>query len=80
MVDKLANNNVKNHFSYQWHTVHLLDKSFPTGRIVQGMIVLCVSPWKTLEIREINSVSDEIFWNFYIKVFLDSSPVRFGEI
>lgn len=44
------------------------------------MIVLCVYPLKMLEIREINSVSDEIFGNFYIKVFLDSSPVQLGEI
>ncbi|TKC43712.1 hypothetical protein EI555_017738, partial [Monodon monoceros] len=41
----------------EWHTVHLLDKSFHTGRIVQGMIVLCVYPLKMLEIREINSVT-----------------------
>lgn len=43
------------------------------------MIVLCVSPLKMLEIREISSVSDEIVWSFYTEN-IRLLPVQFGGI
>ncbi|KAG8138093.1 putative Histone acetyltransferase p300-like protein [Naja naja] len=40
----------------EWLIVHLHDKSYLTGRIVPGMIVLCVFLLKMLGIKEINNI------------------------